>query len=218
MKIVKFYGMRRSGNHAILEWLLYNLNQSNRNSNISNTVIVRGDSAYLNEVNEIRPFRLMTCCNFIKNLEIKNLIITYEDESRFDHDIPDCLSGEVASTIILSRGLRSNAASRLKKQKDDMLVDDSFFQNWQSHYLSRTITYEDWLTSKSIRDSLSETLGVENLDKTDFVSSFGGGSSFIGEGLDSTINLLNRGKNFKFEDEVLKKIEKIEKNLDNLDK
>lgn len=217
MKITinQFYGLRRSGNHAILEWLLFNFNQSNREIE-STRVVRRGDSLYFNEMNSYSRINETKIIFKYLNLGVKNFIFSYEEQDTFDHDIAHPFSKNmVENKIIISRNLRSNAASRLKRGTPDMRVDNVFFNRWLNHRKHCSLTYEDWLTNKKSRDDLCQSLRIENFDKRDVVSHIGNGSSFIGQSLDSVENLINRGKNFNFNKLILEKIEKIEKSLDN---
>ena len=47
-----FYGIRRSGNHAVLDWLLHNLSGDRTRFKIKHRLMASGNSCYLNAVNE----------------------------------------------------------------------------------------------------------------------------------------------------------------------
>ena len=70
------YGLRRSGNHAILEWMIKNFSQKDQRYVLKHRLIASGNSCYLNAINEyIQSRDLFIDYNFAK-ITYKNLLIT----------------------------------------------------------------------------------------------------------------------------------------------
>lgn len=186
--------MRRSGNHAILEWLSHSLGNGNERKIIEhNRIFQYGDVYYLNEVNTMRR-KVQPRLDKIK--EYKHLIFAYEDEpTTFKHELD-----KSTQTLLIVRDIHNLMASRQQrinrsKRGFDMKMDNKFVETWLQHAnqpSENIIYYEKWLIDKQYRDSILERLGSTNLDNTSTVNSAGGGSSFVGLKLDETHNLLNR--------------------------
>jgi len=212
--IYSFYGLRRSGNHAILEWLLYNMgNKGNRVcykvENGSEKVISRDTAFYFNDVSRYTGNHIQLCYDVISSYEIgaKDILVTYEDKSISYKLIPS------KTNIIVIRDILNVLASRIKnsnaKNPRDMRIDEEIIGLWKEHASDENsikILYEKWLTSKEYRDSICERLNISNFDNTKNVYSFGGGSSFTGEVLDSKENLLNRYKHIDLPNNIKKMV------------
>jgi hypothetical protein len=208
---IHIYGLRRSGNHAIINWLLANLGQTSENE-----VMVKagkygfqvqrfGNAFHLNNVTGWKHMPLFT--NTIRKVnksKYNHLVISYEDASPEGQEKPE-------NTFTIIRDLPSVVASRSSKIQQNapifgemMKIDEDLLKNWiklASH--PNAIVFESWLQDKEYRDKISKKLRVEkNLDMTNLVSSAGGGSSFIGQKLDSKENLLNRSKQIGIPDFV----------------
>lgn len=208
MKIIHFYGLRRSGNHAILEWLLHSMGKNMDKDVVKlNRIIKRGDVAYFNDCGwwSSNPLDFNRDLAEQENKGLRTAILTYEDL-----DLTYKKIDTTYSKIVLIRDIFPLAASRIKRGSGDMLVDQKFVDKWISYARSfedsscLNIKYEDWLTSKEYRDNFLLKLGYLNLDKIDQVSTIGDGSSFVGKSLDSKENLLNRHKQVKFTPEIEK--------------
>lgn len=207
--IYSFYGLRRSGNHAILEWLLYNMGNGkdrfcHRKHYDSEKVISRGNSFYFNDVSRYSS-HIQLCYDVIEahQMGCNTMLVTYEDKPISYKLIPS------KKDIVIIRDIVNVLASRIKNSNpnnlSDMRVDQGIVDLWKEHASNQDcikILYESWLTSKSYRDSICEHLNIFNLDNTNEVYSFGGGSSFVGERLDSKENLLNRYKDVDFPNEI----------------
>ena len=135
MTSLAIYGMRRSGNHAILEWMIKNLSGSNERHVVKHSLITSGDSCYLNAINEYgQSSSLYIDYHFAKST-YKNLIISYEDVS--DRYITD-YSRSLQKVVVL-RDIINVAASRYQKllsgdpQFRCLSMNKLFFQNWIDH-------------------------------------------------------------------------------------
>ena len=213
------YGLRRSGNHAILEWMIKNFSQKDQRHVIKHRLITSGNSCYLNAINEyIQSRDLFIDYNFAK-ITYKNLLISYED-------IPETLESEYTlgfNKIVILRDILNVVASRYKRMMDIdpksidyklMEIDEKLFQCWISHASAfkrnvLIIKFEDWLSSKEQRDRISNSLGCKNIDCVNTIPFHGGGSSFTKmEKIPSVEDLLNRSEQVKLPTEILERIQK----------
>ena len=219
MERIAFYGMRRSGNHAILNWLLCNLSQKKNIIKIKHRLVSSGNSCYLNAINEYvntKPKILEIDFKFAE-VSFKNIVVSYEDvpinyQTKYTTNFPK---------IIVMRDINNLVASRLKKIKEDnegkkmakylFNVNEKFFKSWITHAsISRNeayiIKFEEWISSKKIRDKISSDLGLKNIDYYQSISNYGGGSSFSGTSKRPEVSELNnRWKEVEI-DSDLKKI------------
>ncbi len=188
MKVVQLYGLRRSGTHAVINWLRYNFSMREETKRVG----------FLNNLIELREKFQPSYEWSLENCDV--LLTTYEDTNlKID------LVGVDSHKIVLIRDIYNLAASRLKRGSDDMKIDENFVDLWLQHSSSPNLfKYEDFLLNKDKRDELCERLGVENLDYTDGVMLNGGGSSFVGVKLDTKENYLNRYKMVEFPEKVSK--------------
>ena len=192
-----FYGMRRSGNHAVINWLMKCLDNGRHESReISRRLTVRGDCCHLNALNEYKNAdKLNEDLKFARS-NFSNLIISFEDVS------PERFSGETwlqsASfvKIILIRDILNLAASRyarsrcseFARQNNTCNVDSAFVSLWLEHvnlvtdnsHDSAGIIFERWLDSKSYRQKVCDRLMIDFAEPDKAVSRHGGGSSFVG--------------------------------------
>ena len=51
MKRLAIYGLRRSGDHAVIEWILKNLSDCNERHVTKESMIFSGNSCHLNAIN-----------------------------------------------------------------------------------------------------------------------------------------------------------------------
>jgi hypothetical protein len=188
MKVVQLYGLRRSGTHAVINWLRYNFSTQEETIRVG----------FLNNLIELREKFQPSYEWSLENCDV--LLTTYEDTNlKID------LVGVDSHKIVLIRDIYNLAASRLKRGSDDMKIDENFVDLWLQYSSSPNLfKYEDFLLNKDKRDELCERLGVENLDYTDGVMLYGRGSSFVGVKLDTKENYLNRYKMVEFPEKVSK--------------
>tara|TARA_B100001939_G_scaffold242460_1_gene209969 strand:- start:278 stop:1015 length:738 start_codon:yes stop_codon:yes gene_type:complete len=192
--IASIYGIRRSGNHAITEWLLHFISGGKPRHIIKHRLITRGNSCYLNALNEYQDKDELRIDIDFCSQTFRNTLLTYEDTSisyRSRHDNSN-------TKIVIIRDIFNVAASRLQRlsiqglpwdtKNHYMSVTEEFIQLWINHALASTavndnsrfisIVFDKWLCSREYRDRIAKQLGFNNLDCTSTVSHHGGGSSF----------------------------------------
>jgi len=173
-RIIEFYGVRRSGIHAIIHWMESNLNAVNR-TGFFNDVDVWGRVAFIKTIGSHRK------------RGYKTLLLGYED-----CDANKSWFKQPKEKVIIVRDIYNVFASRYKAFGRGYIgkrIADLWIQHTNHPNMFK---YEDFLLDKNKRDDLATKLGSPNLDITTFVSACANGSSFIGKQLDTTENLLNR--------------------------
>ncbi len=199
--LVQFAGMKRSGNHAIIPWLM-------KNAFPDQEAVVFHNSIF----DERKNPPLLTLPRHIAQTRAHNegMIISYED-ARLDRltttstwtGEQDILPHAKIKHILLLRDPYNLFASRLGRLENTTrthkptslrrLPWDNVIELWKTHareYLGEThhlppgvigISFNDWFKSKAYRDRLlHDHFGVEkNLDRgIDNVENFAGGSTF----------------------------------------
>jgi len=222
IKFIEVYGLRRSGNHAILTWLINNLNTEESNNYepaylIAPTPELGFISQYLGDVIHINDVGSNWALNNGKYLNglidayvsigMKTVILSYEDRPYNASFLNVGYSFLKNSTkIVITRDIKSIFASRVMGGHSFFNINKTILETWLKNENSdcTKIRYEDWLTSRSYRDDTSTNLGLQNIDITHIVSTAGGGSSFKDQttGLIDKDKLLNRYKSFEFTKEV----------------
>ena len=217
MKIA-FYGLRRSGNHAVIEWLLRNISGVDEVLRIAPKFCVSGKSCYLNSLSEGAnsiPGRAKRNADIkFAELNFNNIIYTFEDVSPTNYNTPYNL-GEINFKIAIIRDLKCLFASRMRKTElmgDDfrmMPINQRIANHWiQFCNLANDpswilIKFEDWVGSISYKEQICAHLGIENLFDSPNISIDGGGSSFTGLTRTPTLNDLQcRWKEVVFPDNI----------------
>ena len=204
--VLRMFGMRRSGNHAIANWLLRNAPD--------------GQSVFLNNC---RPHR--SPLKFFASIDVNGsyvpqkkaaadlpgfaapagdgalLLFSYEDVSPADFKPPAKVSGPfdaslIDKDILVYRGFLNWCASLLKKLQGNEAYSVMFRTSvvlktvhGYSRLLDRVeagdpqtlvpICYDDWFASESYREAILAKLGLDARDNdVGTVQRFGGGSSF----------------------------------------
>lgn len=184
MQVIEFYGTRRSGHHAIIGWLKFNFDAKYGKDKV----------AYLNDLmnnHSLRGDALQHRIYEIERSGAEYLFVSYEDELTTVTRLPNYKTKK----YVILRDIKNNVASRYKAHpKGAMLVSEKYVEIWKEHArFPDKIRYEDFLTSKPIRDAFSLKVGAENIDVTDDVNYCSNiGSSFVGRTKDTTDNYLNR--------------------------
>lgn len=222
MNLIEFTGLKRSGNHAIIFWMIRNLS---KNINVTmiekDTVYVSENCIFINNVlDRIKiPEQKEIIERELNKRTYEWYILSYEDcHIGSKHNLSYKFDKKYKFSII--RDIKNVLASRLKRIDDglkynkqydmNMHIYLSFFENYISHKNWRNvIRYDNWLIDKSYRDSICEILKIDNLDHNKDVTENGAGSSFVGYNLDSVENLLNRKSIYKIPDKYLNKIKEL---------
>jgi len=216
---ISVYGLRRSGNHAIVEWLNKNLGGSPVQNKISSRFLHSGSSCYLNSVTEYEYSSIFEVNYKFAMINFPNVIATHEDcftsyETRLTKGFPK---------IVIIRDILNVVASRYKllmKRHPDKVdngnlcsINENIFQIWIENVLSAKkkcmlVKFEEWVASRQYRDAISAKLKVKNLDVMGQMSFHGGGSSF--GNLSSTPSLTDLNNRWKQVDIPSKFIRRIE--------
>ncbi len=210
--VLRMFGMRRSGNHAIADWILRN---------------VPGDaSVFLNNCapgkSPLRGFRMIEVNRTLVSARAAHgdlatscapaapngaLLFSYEDTLPDDTRRGQPVSGRfddtaIAADVIVYRGFLNWAASLLRKLQDN----PGYSASRRASILLRAIDsyaamlalaedetprfvgicYDDWLTSQPYRAERLQRLGLEPRDDSlGAVQRYGGGSSFQKDATDA---------------------------------
>lgn len=174
---LNIYTMCRSGNHAIIFWLIDNICEIKKS--ITGCCYWNDDEGmyFYNNCNHI-------LYNFVN--PHKFIIKSYEDIT-IDKNLP--------GLIIIVRDFTNFIASRYKKYGGDLGLNNSYLQNYAEirdlwiELCNTIITndtvigiiYNKWLIDKEYRDNIAEKIGIKNInDNISIVSDIGEGSSFCG--------------------------------------
>ena len=221
-KEIRFVGLRRSGNHAILHWL----RSQEPGAKFLNNVSVKTSPFRLYHLHfPHKGFRAEAWGKF----EPKACFIySYEDHSLSDiansvnekkHDL---YIGKTKTRydVLVIRDPFNLLASRLRKGYLDVKTEGfSLVEMWIQHakeYLGETtylphqkvaINYNLWFTDSHYRQKISTALDINFSDSgLDYVSSYGGGSSFDEQGLSGnarTMNVTSRWQLFSEDERFL---------------
>ncbi|GAA5520556.1 hypothetical protein LQ318_02410 [Aliifodinibius salicampi] len=210
-------GMRRSGNHAFINWLTNALEEqyASLKPKIDNLYITStGKTVFLDEVNIKSGKRFLSVLwnnrELIKNCQY--LIISAEDcgPNYNNFRIP-----KWNEAIYIKRSVLNVVASRLRylqKKASEGIgysehnVDVSFFETlleWHSIPENFKVwEYEKWIVSKEYRLNFLQQLELK-VDIIPTMSSQGGGSSFSGQEKPSTVEALSRYEQVNFSPPII---------------
>lgn len=204
--VLRAFGMRRSGNHAIIDWLLRNApsgksvflnNCTPRHSPLGSfrSIAVNGDQV------AARPaLKDLAGCTGAAG-EGAMLVFSYEDTSPAELQPGRRISGDfderrIDSELVLYRSFLNWSASLVRKLQDNpgyslsrraaivMRAIDTYCRILGLVEDKRdlgivAVCYDDWLSSESYRAGLLAQLGLATRDNAlGQVQSYGGGSSF----------------------------------------
>jgi hypothetical protein len=207
MQFVEIYGLRRSGHHAVISWLIKNfeeefgLDKVYYINDASNSRFASGEN-----LNKHLLYQIWKC-------HPKIIILSYEDVPTTVSRLEDRIE---RTKIVVVRDILNNAASRYQRALTagtvgnyncHMKIDETLINMWLEHASHPDIfKYEDFLLTKSKRDELSVKFGAANLDYTQKVNDYANGSSFVGIKLDEKQNYLNRHQMVQLPENVLELI------------
>lgn len=204
-RLYLLHGMKRSGNHAFVNWLLPQLRASFFNNLVPVGPILRGQS-----FPSRKPFAAWRAQqDQLIGGSLSHLLVSLEDHDLrmapfLDVDIPEC-------RLLLLRSPDQLFASRLRKAfrtsmpaypRDNGVVMQRAIGLWKQHaraYLGQgrdypgrvAVLFDQWFDDAGYRKAISEALAVE-FDDSGFgmVSADGGGSSFDGTRFDGRGHLM----------------------------
>ena len=207
MQFIEIYGLRRSGHHAVISWLIKNfeeefgLDKVYYINDASNSRFASGEN-----LNKHLLYQIWKCSP-------KLIILSYEDVpttfSRLEERIE-------RTKIVVVRDILNNAASRYQRALTagtlgnancHMKIDENIVNMWVENAKHPDVfKYEDFLFTKSKRDELSVKFGAANLDFTEKVNDYANGSSFVGMQLDKKENYLKRHEMVELPERILELI------------
>lgn len=177
MKTYNIYGLSRSGNHAIIFWIINNL--SNSFYQLNNGIYVSDDKkvCYINNVNIENKLQ-----NFIFPTEQFEYVIKSYEDTYINNE----------TSIIIVRDFLNMLCSRYAKyhnHKHNICLTNKYIcdlhfliDTWKNHTRSpkRIILYNTWLVSKQYRNNrFQELFNMPNtVDNISRISDIGQGSSF----------------------------------------
>jgi hypothetical protein len=204
MQFIEIYGLRRSGHHAVISWLIKNLEEEYGLDKVyyindaSNSRFASGEN-----LNKHLLYQIWKC-------QPKIIILSYEDVPTEVSRLEDRIE---RTKIVVVRDILNNAASRYQRAliakttlfpNCHMKIDESIMDIWLNHAKHRNMfKYEDFLFDKHKRDLLSIKFGAANLDYTDKVNDYANGSSFVGIQLDKKENYIKRHEMVQLPERVL---------------
>lgn len=228
-KVIVFSGVRRSGNHACIDWIVNSIAGEEvelQDKGKDNLLATKNERiVLLNEINfHGKLHYLYILRNTIKSIrKAEVVLLSLEDYVSNEHDY---YSPPNATHIYVTRSVLSTIASRVTYNirraeigldRGDMNIDDSLFMlirrlrhdsNGKYHIWS----YDQWLCDENWR---KEFLGELNLkvDIPSKVGMFGGGSSFLGQNSSGVRSMRNseRWYKIKWPERIVRMLE------DNLD-
>jgi hypothetical protein len=197
-KVYNIYGLSRSGNHAIIFWLLHNLGTQYRE--VGKQAYISNDNrvCYLNNVDILTH-------KGIDRSTYEILFNSWEDIDYIDdtnivihRDIINLLSSKFKVFNFRLKPMdRFNTNITLKYKTDFLEILKEVISIWKQHANAKNlIKYNFWLMSNEYRNNISKDIGILNThDITSFVPDIGGGSSFGGTRLFDKECYLSRYQN-----------------------
>jgi hypothetical protein len=191
MKQINFYGLARSGNHAVIFWILHNL---------SKEIVEISKHQQIYADKEKRVCFVNNAINCISDFRNKF------DASSYTYVLKSYEDIDGSEGFVIVRDFLNLVCSRYKHYGEALAYRSQYcvgLENvialWKKHVLSsEVVSYNGWLNSKEYRDKVGEKLDIPNInDKTDYVSTIGNGSSFGGVRLFDKDNYLRRYQQIK---------------------
>ena len=202
MKIINFFGLKRSGNHCIHEWILKNFKEYN--TQYFNCYETKRHYSTIKETTEL------LLCSF-EDKKISSFI----DHLKSNIDI--VLLRDVYNWGASFKKMKSKHQMKSKHHMSFVELSNKIFSNWENyyHYIYNRINdhktvyilYNNWVTDIKYRQHilqeicLKSQIKVENyIDFIDHVTHYGCGSSFdkrTFDGRASEMKVLKRWEYYK---------------------
>lgn len=194
-------GLRRSGNHAVIEWI------KNGYDDASTPIEYGTVGSPLVGTSKTRKVVHLNCVNHKSRTRVARALLECRKHLKGNVDVvivstEDCAPHvkrwwlSIADyEVYVIRNLLNVVASRLKRLKERALEGRSakacalyknFFEHWNQFRLiegeggSRALRYERWLTERAYREDVAESINLPRSIVPDYYSSQGHGSSFVG--------------------------------------
>jgi hypothetical protein len=208
IKYLRFTGMQRSGNHAIIKWVWYNFCQSQmqRIYSINDISIFHDLSQQIFFINNCQnPNQENQYIQYIINTytDTRTIFLSYENKQYVTTNssyliIRDFLN-MLSSKVEQVKKYHHNPSSLLNEPGFYAQLIDMWIQHAQFIEANNIILYNKWILDKNYRDHISNFLyHINNLDYLDYYQAFGGGSSFIGRQKETNLeSYLCRYQNLK---------------------
>ena len=223
------WGLKRSGNHLLANWLYANHGATARDVLDSDGLHpqlhagfrdVRADVAFFNNCGWLhsRGFGL-------GDLDRGDFQVAMRRQTTTIFGIEDCDLAFVPKTphgpgivnVLLLRDPLNNLASRLEAAKtrpEIFRVDEAYIEVYEmfcaealgrSHHLvgKTVVNYNHFIDDRAYRDSVAAELGLRNVDVMSEATDFGGGSSFSDAGRPSATSLKTRFRQHRVPDHLV---------------
>jgi hypothetical protein len=177
MREIRIFGMRRSGNHAIIEWIARHFHKTLHYNECWGweKVNCRSEHIYGDKNSNMSP---------------DLIIYSYEDFC------PSIEEAEDARSIIILRDWYNMMSSRIISGRDKVkyrhhqgFYNDNILETWLEYIKvyelnkDKTIIYNKWSVDSDYRISIAKTLNLKNISDDKYIKEFplskiGNGSSF----------------------------------------
>ena len=226
-KVILVCGLKRSGNHVIIDWLTNNLkkdhvnwvNYRNQHSNFEASAVFQADDKGDEYGRNCLPF-------------LKENIYSFEDIYYQQFDCYAKIANVNALKVCITRSQDNLIASRVRGiptfkdyeryfvtyRYDKWIENESeliYKFNLTKNNFDLEIKYDEFITSKEYRQKIGEIFKIKSIDDSTLksVNKNGGGSSFSGYEVDDIDNYLNRKKSLN--ERETKMFESISKAIKN---
>jgi MoaA/NifB/PqqE/SkfB family radical SAM enzyme len=208
----RLFFQRRSGGHAVAEWIAYHFKGRSGvllNSLRPNVKWNRPTKYWYIDEEETEDLKQQESGRIIKDHGF--VITTFEDPLRYSDQLHTSkiigVDSKKIYNIIVTRDIYNNVASRLKhdtrrKKKTPVGWYDECIEHWKQLTSQKNVihfNYNLWMTNKTYRISIGKKLDIPNNQgqMVSKVENFGGGSSFTGVRKQAIAeDLLNRWKTY----------------------
>lgn len=226
MDLILFHGLRRSGNHAIQQWVLQHFDGlstlCNNVPKIDENILYRvTETQYFQDGDAYSASDSRMLCESEPLTHRDHLMVSFEDKDATFFYLPmKDYVGEYARQydIAVLRSFYNMAASRMKPTRAENLtrMSQNVMKKWiefaEIYYFRKRgvepyfILFDRWFEDYYYRRELEEFFGWKETDgDMDFVPPKGGGSSFDGRSLPGTqLQVNDRWRRVEFPDYILK--------------
>lgn len=186
-KVFRILAMKRSGHHAVMEWIVNGLD-----SNVYYCPNVNSGEkkSYINKIQKVKSAEGHSSNILIYNIE------DYDPSRNFSILLP--YATNTSDILIIREPLnlfssRLHAKKKLPKNTPGQLVGSRAFSIYKKQFsmiekVDIFIYYDKWVAKEEYRFSLKEKLGMQSDEYTSSISNFGHSQSFIKRGLASSFD------------------------------